>query len=136
MAVDYISMHTYPYHNTHYNPEFWYLPEEEKELSTIEQVDAAMMRARDFAIAQYDSVSAYVVSLGVQKPIHIGETGWATISDGFYGAEGSRATDEYKQGLYYKLMREWTNNSGISCFYLEGCRKSLGIRESFWTFYG
>ena len=28
-AVDYISMHTYPYHNTHYNPEFWIIPEEE-----------------------------------------------------------------------------------------------------------
>jgi hypothetical protein len=58
-------------------------------------------------------------SLGVDKPIHIGETGWATVSDGFYGAEGSRATDEYKQGMFYKLMREWTNNAGISCFYFE-----------------
>ena len=25
-AVDYVSMHTYPYHNTHYNPEFWKTP--------------------------------------------------------------------------------------------------------------
>jgi len=119
-AVDYISMHTYPYHNTHYNPDFWYVPEAEEGLSELEKVDAAMLRARDFAMSQYDSVSAYVKSLGVDKPIHIGETGWATISDGFYGTEGSRATDEYKQGLYYKLMREWTNNTGISCFYFEG----------------
>jgi exo-beta-1,3-glucanase (GH17 family) len=118
-AVDYISMHTYPYHNTHYNPDFWYVPEEEQGLSEIEKVDAAMLRARDFAMAQYDSVSSYVKSLGLKKPIHIGETGWATVSDGFYGPEGSRATDEYKQGLYYKLMREWTNSSGISCFYFE-----------------
>jgi exo-beta-1,3-glucanase (GH17 family) len=118
-AVDYISMHTYPYHNTHYNPEFWYLPEGEEGLSEKEKVDAAMIRARDFAKDQYQAVSDYVKSLGVDKPIHIGETGWSTISDGFYGADGSRATDEYKQGMYYKHMRKWTNSAGISCFYFE-----------------
>ncbi|MBX2946871.1 MAG: glycosyl hydrolase family 17 [Cyclobacteriaceae bacterium] len=118
-AVDYISMHTYPYHNTHYNPDFWRVPAAEAKLSEIEKVDAAMLRAVAFAKSQYDSVARYVKSLGVEKPIHIGETGWATISDGFYGPEGSRATDEYKQGLYYKHMLEWTNSAGISCFYFE-----------------
>ena len=39
--------------------------------------------------------------------------------DGHYGKNGSRATDEYKQGLYYKHMREWTNKEKISCFYFE-----------------
>jgi hypothetical protein len=58
-------------------------------------------------------------SLGVNKPVHIGETGWASVSNGFYGQNGSKATDEYKQGLYYKLMRNWTNAEGISCFYFE-----------------
>ena len=47
-AVDYISMHTYPYHNTHYNPEFWIIENEEK-LSDIEKVDAAMLRSKEFA---------------------------------------------------------------------------------------
>jgi exo-beta-1,3-glucanase (GH17 family) len=118
-AVDYISIHTYPYHNTHYNPHFWRVPAEEMHLSKIEKVDAAMIRARDFAMMQYDSVANYIKSIGVDKPIHIGETGWATVSDGFYGEEGSRATDEYKQALYYKHMRAWTNVKGISCFYFE-----------------
>lgn len=119
-AVDYISMHTYPYHNTHYNPEFWKI-EEDKDLSDIEKVDAAMLRAQAFAKKQYDSVSGYMKSIGVDKPIHIGETGWATVSKpgDFYSATGSRATDEYKSGMYYKLMREWTNKEGISCFYFE-----------------
>jgi exo-beta-1,3-glucanase (GH17 family) len=117
-AVDYISMHTYPYHNTHYNPEFWII-EEDKKLSDIEKIDAAMLRAQAFAQKQYDSVAGYMKSIGVNKPIHIGETGWATVSDGFYGDEGSRATDEYKEALYYKLMRDWTNKEGISCFYFE-----------------
>jgi exo-beta-1,3-glucanase (GH17 family) len=35
-AVDYISVHSYPYHNTHYNPEFWGIPAEENSLSEIE----------------------------------------------------------------------------------------------------
>ncbi len=118
-AVDYISMHTYPYHNTHYNPEFWRVPKEEESLSTPEKVNAAMLRARNFARSQYEAVQKYMRSLGVDKPIHIGETGWASLSDGFYGPEGSRATDEYKQGKYYKLMRDWTNAAGISCFFFE-----------------
>ena len=118
-AVDYISMHTYPYHNTHYNPDFWKESDSLSKLSELERVDAAMLRARDFAKAQYDSVTSYMKSIGVNKPIHIGETGWATVSDGFYGPEGSKATDEYKQAMYHDLMRQWTEASGISCFYFE-----------------
>ncbi|MEM9857813.1 MAG: glycosyl hydrolase family 17 protein [Bacteroidota bacterium] len=118
-AVDYISMHTYAYHNSHYNPAFWKVPADEIELSEMEKVESAMLRAKKFAQDQYDSVKSYVKSIGVDKPIHIGETGWATVSDGHYGSEGSKATDEYKQGLYYKHLREWTNEAGISCFYFE-----------------
>ena len=118
-AVDYVSMHTYAYHNSHYNPEFWKVPENEKNFSDKEKVDAAMLRALNFAKTQYDSVSNYMKSIGVNKPIHIGETGWASVSDGHYGKNGSRATDEYKQGLYYKHMRDWTNEEKISCFYFE-----------------
>ncbi len=118
-AVDYVSMHTYPYHNTHYNPEFWGIPEEEQDLSEMEKIDAAMVRALEFAKNQYDSVAGYMKSIGVDKPIHIGETGWATVSNGHYGPNGSKATDEFKEGLYHKLMRDWTNKSGISCFYFE-----------------
>ncbi|WP_115462294.1 glycosyl hydrolase family 17 protein [Winogradskyella aurantiaca] len=118
-AVDYISMHTYPYHNTHYNPDFWFVPDEQEELDSIQQIQNAMLRAKDFAVKQVDSVRSYMKSLGVDKPIHIGETGWASVSTGYYGPKGSKATDEYKQGLYYRHMREWTNSVGISCFYFE-----------------
>lgn len=118
-AVDYISMHTYPYHNTHYNPEFWTQPDQEVDLSDKEKVDKAMQRALLFAQKQYDSVANYMKSLGVNKPIHIGETGWASVSNGFYGPDGSRATDEYKQSMYHKLIRDWTAEAGVSCFYFE-----------------
>ena len=118
-AVDYISMHTYPYHNSHYNPVFWKTPYHLRNLSDKEKVDAAMSRALNFAKNQYKGVLNYMKSLGVDKPIHIGETGWASISNGHYGVNGSRASDEYKQGIYYKSLREWTKKEKISCFYFE-----------------
>ncbi|MCA0133370.1 glycosyl hydrolase family 17 protein [Winogradskyella alexanderae] len=118
-AVDFISMHTYPYHNTHYNPEFWGVPAAHSNMPDTTKIEMAMERAIKFAQMQYDSVTNYMKSLGVNKPVHIGETGWATTSTGYYGPNGSRATDEYKQGLYYKQMRRWTNRAGISCFYFE-----------------
>lgn len=118
-AVDYISMHTYPMHNSHYNPQFWVQPEEDEHLSDIKKIESAMQRALKFSQNQYDSVTNYMKGIGVNKPIHIGETGWATVSNGHYGANGSRACDEYKSGRYHQLMREWTNKNNISCFYFE-----------------
>ena len=118
-AVDYISLHTYPMHDTHYHPVFWGIKENEKSLSEREKINAAMLRSRDYAITQYNSVVSYMKSIGVNKPVHIGETGWATSDHDLYGGNGSKATDEYKSGIYYKLMRDWTNSNGISCFYFE-----------------
>ena len=118
-AVDFISMHTYPMHDTHYNPDFWGVREDEEDLPDQEKIEASMRRARDHAISQYESVLHYIQSLGVNKPVHIGETGWATLSNEFYGDEGTRATDEYKSALYYRLTREWTEDAGITCFYFE-----------------
>lgn len=118
-AVDFISMHTYPMHDTHYNPEFWGVRANETDLPDLEKVDAAMRRSIDYAVEQYEAVVAYMRGLGLEKPVHIGETGWATISNEHYGNEGARAIDEYKAGIYYKMMREWTNKNNISCFYFE-----------------
>jgi len=118
-AVDYISMHTYPMHDTHYNPDFWGVLPEEENLTDKEKIDAAMVRARDYSISQYENVVKYMKSLGIEKPVHIGETGWASISDGLYGNEGSRAIDEYKSATYYNLTREWTKEAGLICFYFE-----------------
>lgn len=118
-AVDYISMHTYPMHDTHYNPTFWGVEEDEIQLTDIDKIDSAMTRARDYAVNQYNSVKTYINSLGINKPIHIGETGWASFSNELYGDNGSHATDEYKQALYYKLISEWASKNKISCFYFE-----------------
>jgi exo-beta-1,3-glucanase (GH17 family) len=98
-AVDYISLHTYPMHDTHYNPAFWGVPNNEQ-LSDLEKIEVAMLHAKDYAVSQYQSTLNYMKSLGVNKPIHIGETGWASNSNKEYGDHGSKATDEYKEALY------------------------------------
>lgn len=118
-AVDYVSMHSYAMHNTYYNPGFWEVPAEETNLSAIEKVDLALERAINFAKTNYQNVTNYVKSIDSTKSIHIGESGWATVSNGHYGAKSSKAADEYKAGVYYQKLREWTNASGISCFYFE-----------------
>jgi exo-beta-1,3-glucanase (GH17 family) len=118
-AVDYISMHTYPMHDTHYNPEFWGIIKSEQSLPDTAKIEAAMKRSVDNAISQYQQVIGYIKSLNIDKPVHIGETGWASSDNKLYGTNGSKATDEYKAGLYYKYMRDWTNENNIACFYFE-----------------
>jgi len=112
-------MHTYPFHDTHYNPSFWNI-EAVKTYKDTNDVNSLLMKsAVNYSKMQYKQVSEYLKSIGVDKPIHIGETGWASKSDGFYGPNGSKAADELKQSLYHKGMREWTDTEGISCFYFE-----------------
>jgi exo-beta-1,3-glucanase (GH17 family) len=118
-AVDYISMHTYPFHDTRHNPETWGVEKLEKNLSKKEQVEKLMQRALVASQNQYKAVADYVKSLDINKPIHIGETGWSTKSDDYYGTEGSRAADEYKQALFYNKMKQWCLNEKITFFYFE-----------------
>jgi len=118
-AVDYVSLHTYPFHETHYQPELWGVPANEASLSVLQRADAAVMRSKALAIEQYQGAADYIKSLGIEKPIHIGETGWASVSGATYGANGSQAADEYKSRRYYEAMREWTDSNRMSCFYFE-----------------
>ncbi|MDX5320285.1 MAG: glycosyl hydrolase family 17 [Bacteroidota bacterium] len=118
-AVDYVSLHTYPMHDTHYNPNFWGVLEPEMHLPKTHMIRRVMKRALVYAQGQYYRTSKYIHSIDSTKPVHIGETGWASESTGHYGLDGSMACDEYKQGLYYHLIRNWTNKEGISCFFFE-----------------
>ncbi|MGB0598769.1 MAG: hypothetical protein ACPGLY_18945 [Rubripirellula sp.] len=118
-AVDYISLHTYPFHDTHYNAEFWVDEEDESSTSVIETADAAMQRATDYAVQQFQATADYIEGLGSKKPLHIGETGWATIDGSLYGKRGSGAADEYKSKRFYDGMRSWANDAGVSCFFFE-----------------
>ena len=93
-------------------------------------------------MSQYQGVVDYMHRLNINKPVHIGETGWATqdgpsksnnhSADTFlasyplldedgsmYGINGSGAADEYKEKRYYDQLRNITNRKGISVFYFE-----------------
>jgi len=118
-AVDYISMHSYPMHDTHYNPDFWGVRYNEVKLTDSQKIDSAMARSLNYAISQYNSVKKYADSIGVNKPIHIGETGWSSFSNELYGDNGSKAVDEYKSGIYYKQITEWAREAGVTVFYFE-----------------
>ena len=59
-AVDFISMHTYPIHDERFFPEIWGIKENETNLSDKMKIDAAMLRARDYAISQYTGVVNYL----------------------------------------------------------------------------
>lgn len=115
-AVDFLSIHTYPFHDTHYNKDFW-LVKNESNLSKEKSIEAGMERAKIYAIGQYNAVKKHLVSLGIDKPIHIGETGWSTASKGLYGDHGSHAADEYKQALYYQKIQQWSIENNITTVY-------------------
>ncbi len=118
-AVDYVSMHTYPMHDTHYHPVFWGVLEPELHLPKEKIIERVMKRAELYARKQYYLTLEYVQSIDSTKSVHIGETGWASESIGHYGSNGSNACDEYKEGIYHRRMRKWTRKSGITCFYFE-----------------
>lgn len=118
MEVDYISVHSYPFHDTHYNPDFWLL-NDSTNLKGIDLVDSAMAKAVDYAFGQVSSVKQYAEKLRPEIEVHIGETGWASVDNDLYGTNGSHAADEYKQKLYYQGLRKGSNAKGMSCFFFE-----------------
>lgn len=118
-AVDFVSVHSYPFHDTYYNPEFWSVPLDEQDLSDQEQIALAMDRAKENAVNELKIVQDYLISQDALKQIHIGETGWSTVSSDYFGSDGTKAADEYKQKLYYDAMREWSNEYGASLFFFE-----------------
>ncbi|MCG9880229.1 MAG: glycosyl hydrolase family 17, partial [Bacteroidia bacterium] len=61
-AVDYVSIHTYPMHDTHYNPVFWRLEPKERSYSIEVQLDSLMHRAINYAKNQYLGVYQYMKS--------------------------------------------------------------------------
>ena len=115
-AVDYISVHTYPFHDTYYDEDFWLVPKAEAHLTDKQKVDAAMIRSKDVMLQQASGAQAYMLALGIEKQIHIGETGWASKANLHYGDAGSKAADEYKKKAFYDAMRTWSNEFGAAMF--------------------
>lgn len=97
-AVDFIFVHTYPFHET----------------DNFGSGEDLITDAKQSAIAQYQSVKSYVESLGSNTPVHIGETGWATVSSDGYAEIANVAN----QSAYYSTMKAWgaENNTTVGIF--------------------
>ena len=117
--IDYVSLHTYAYHDTYYDTAFQWSVQPEANLSIAEQSARAVKRAIAHQIAQYEAVKNYMEKNGIHKQIHIGETGWASLDNSYYGDNGTCAADEYKMKLFYNGVRKWTTDSNLTCFYFE-----------------
>ena len=116
-SVDFVSMHTYAFHDTHYNPSFWNLDAELANTDKQDIIKQAMKRAVDYELNQFDSVKEYVHKIDPSKEVHIGETGWSSVASDLYGYGGTEAADEYKLGLYYQMISDICYSMSITCFY-------------------
>ena len=116
-SVDFVSMHTYAFHDTHYNPSFWNLDAVPENLDKQDAIKQAMKRAVDYELNQFDSVKKYVHEIDPSKEVHIGETGWSSVASDLYGYGGTEAADEYKLGLYYQMISDICYSMSLTCFY-------------------
>lgn len=117
--IDFIYLHTYPFHDSHYNSAYWKIASENSCFTDEHKTVYAMNEAFKYAVMQYKLVKTYLEENNIDKPIHIGETGWATTDSNYYGDSGSRAADELKSKLYYKAMKKWSEENNVSLFYFE-----------------
>lgn len=118
--MDYVSLHTYAFHDTFYNPALQWGPLlDEASLPATEQIARSIERAIALQHKQYVAVKDYLKSIGVEKEIHIGETGWASLDNSHYGPDGTRAASEYIAAEFYKAVTRWSRENNVSCFYFE-----------------
>ena len=116
-SVDYVSMHTYAFHDTYYNPVFWNLSGDLEDLSKKDIIKKAIQNAVEYELSQFNSVQEYIHGIDSSKQVHIGETGWSSVASDLYGYGGTEAADEYKLGLYYEMITDVCVAKSISCFY-------------------
>ena len=116
-SVDYVSMHTYAFHDTYYNPVFWNLSGDSEDLSKKDIIKKAIQKAVEYELSQFNSVQEYIHGIDTSKQVHIGETGWSSVASDLYGYGGTEAADEYKLGLYYEMITDVCVAKSISCFY-------------------
>ena len=118
--VDFVSLHTYAFHDTYYDPALkWAAPASQADLPVEEQAAHAIRQALDHQVSQYNAVKHYLEENNIHKKIHIGETGWASMDNSYYGDDGTCAANEYNAARFYDAVRKWTTRNHLTCFYFE-----------------
>ena len=93
-AVDYISVHVYPYITIGDLPE------------GIDLIENTF----NTAINHFMKVKEYLNEIGVDKAVHIGETGWATKASNFL----SDISNEENQAAYHDVLKNFAKHSRTS----------------------
>jgi len=119
-AIDFVSLHTYAFHETFYDHAFHWASEKDADLPVERQAANAIDRAMAQQRSQYQAVKQYLKKIGIKKDIHIGETGWASLDNSHYGNDGTCAASEYNAKLFYDAAKKWTTENNLTCFYFEG----------------
>lgn len=118
--IDFLSLHTYAFHDSYYNNNLQWAPlPEETDLPNVDQAANAIQRSIALQENQYDAVKHYLQEIGIEKDIHIGETGWASLDNSHYGDEGTCAASEYNAKLFYDAIMQWTREKNLTCFFFE-----------------
>ncbi len=118
--IDFVSLHTYAFHGTHYDKGLlWGATPDELKLPIAEQARLSIERAVARQKWEFQAVERFLQENNINKAIHIGETGWATLDNALYGPDGSCAGNEYLSKLFYDAVKEWTTAKNLTCFYFE-----------------
>ena len=129
--MDYVSLHTYAFHDTYYNPALQWAPlPDEKKLPITEQIAKSIERAIALQKNQLQAVKGYLQELGIDKEIHIGETGWASLDNSHYGDAGTCAANEYIAKQFYDATMQWTRENNLTCFYFEAFDEPWKSKET------
>lgn len=94
-AVDYISIHTYPYMSN---------------LNDLPENMDLIKSAVDLAATDFQKVKDYLTSINSDKPVHIGETGWASKASNTF----SSISNEENQAAYNNAISKWGRDNNIS----------------------
>ena len=93
-AVDYISVHVYPYIT----------------IETLPENTDIVEYTLGTAVDHFMKVKEYLNSIGVDKAVHIGETGWASKASNFL----SNISNEENQAAYYTAIKNFGKHSSTS----------------------
>eukprot|EP01034_Spumella_vulgaris_P023424 gene23424-29642_t len=118
LAIDYVSMHTYPLADSIHSATKWNW--KQAEVAANLRATAMMDAAIEAAKSDFSAVRSYLDGIGMTSlPIVIGETGWKSVAS---NNETSRA-HPVNQKMFYERLNAWMSSATTSkpavIFYFE-----------------
>lgn len=131
-AVDFVTIHTYAIFDAEYGMWDYRLSHiEEADRGNYDLADLMMDAAIDYTKTNYLAVKDNMTSLGIDKPIIIGETGWQDSGD------ATGIGHEVNMAMYYEKMNAWISedNSPSACVFFEAFDEPWKQTDDHWGFF-